>query len=172
MVPQWLLSSLLPWRRFHSPQLHVLAVLGTNTVFDPSILPAKFLKLFDEGTIEQLDSTFVFYLPRPDEKRITENGVKGETGFGVGHSFYIKFPFSGGTDVTLNIELALRSGEIQQVEDTLRAGGFTVTAQNNHFINDNPHLYFVHAYGSGDGFQLGNTLLSVIQIIQTDAKME
>jgi len=156
----------------HSPQLHILAVIGTNTVFDPSILPPKFLKLFEEGTVEQLNSTFAFYLPRPDEKHLSVDNVKGQAALGVGHSFYIKFPFSGGTDVTLNLELAVRSAEIQDVEDTLRAGGFTVTAQNSHFLNDNPHLYFIHAYGSGDGFTLGNTLYNAIQIIQAYADIE
>jgi hypothetical protein len=160
-------------KTIHNPQLNITVIPGTNSVFDPSILPPKFLKLFDEGFVEQFTDIFAFYLPRPDEHRISVGPVRAETGLGVGQSFYIQIPFSGGTnDATLNIDFALRPDEIQQVEDTLRAGGFTVTAQHNQFVNDSPHLYFVHASGSGDGFALGNTLYDVIQIIQQQSKKD
>jgi len=156
----------------HSPQVGLSVILGTNSVFDPSILPPKFLKLFDEGVVEQLTDIFVFYLPRPDERRISVGPVEAETGLGIGQSFYIQIPLSGGTNTaTLNIDFALRADEIQQVEDTLRAGGFTISAQHNQFLDDAPHLYFVHASASGDGFSLGNTLYTVIKIIQAHATL-
>lgn len=155
----------------HNPQVGVTVIPGTNSVIDPSsILPPKFLKLFDEGFVEQLDDTFAFYLPRPDEKRISVADVQAETGLGIGHSFNILFDFSGGTNITLNCDLALRADEIQAVEDTLRSGGFTITSQTNNFTNTVPDLYFVHASGSGDGLTLGNSLYSAIQIIQQDSK--
>jgi len=156
----------------HSPQLNIVLIPGTNSVFNPStLLPPQFLKLFDEGFVEQLEDIFVFYLPRPDENRIFVGPVKAETGLGIGQSFYIQIPFSGGTnEATLNIDFALRADEVQPVEDTLRACGFLVSAQHNQFVNDSPHLYFVHASASGDGFSLGNTLYSVIQIIQQQSK--
>ncbi len=155
----------------HHPQIGLSVILGTNSVFDPSILPPKFLKLFDEGVVEQIADIFAFYLPRPDERQIFVGPVKAETGLGIGQSFYIQIPFSGGTNTaTLNIDFALRADEVQDVEDTLRAGGFTISAQHNQFVNESPRLYFVHASASGDGFALGNTLFDVIQIIQEHAK--
>jgi hypothetical protein len=159
-------------KTIHSPQLNITVIPGTNSVFDPSsLLPPQFLKLFDEGFVEQVEGIFVFYLPRPDEHRISVGPVRAETGLGIGQSFYIQIPFSGGTNAaTLNIDFALRADEIQPVEDALRAGGFTVAAQHNQFVNDLPHLYFVHASASGDGFSLGNTLYDVIQIIQQQSK--
>jgi hypothetical protein len=153
----------------NNPQIGVGVIPGTNTVFNPSsILPPQFLKLFDEGFVEQLVDIFAFYLPRPDERRISLSGVPAETGLGVGQSFYIQVSLSGGTNATLNIDFALRAEEVQAVEDTLRAGGFTVTSQSSHFVDDNPHLYFVHATASGDGLGLGTTLYNVIQIIQKE----
>jgi hypothetical protein len=156
-----------------SPKLVWVHFTATgNSVFDPSILPPKFLKLFDEGVVEQLNDIFVFYLPRPDERRISVGPAEAETGLGIGQSFYIQIPLSGGTNTaTLNIDFALRADEIQQVEDTLRAGGFTVSAQHDQFLDDAPHLYFVHASASGDGFTLGNTLYTVIKIIQAHATL-
>lgn len=158
----------------HSPQLNVTVIPGTNTVFNPStLLPPQFLKLFDEGSVEQLTDIFVFYLPRPDENSISLGPVRAETGLGVGQSFYIQIPFSGGTDqATLNIDFALRADEIQPVEDELRAGGFTISAQHNQFVDDFPHLYYVHASASGDGLSLGNTLYNVIETIQLLSKRE
>jgi hypothetical protein len=64
----------------------------------------------------------------------------------------------------------LRADEIQPVEDVLRAGGFTISSQNNWFVKDSPHFYFVHASASGDGFALGNTLLEVVNIIDQKSK--
>lgn len=154
----------------HSPQLHVSVITGTNAVFDTSILPAKFLKLFDEGTVEQLTDIFVFYLPRPDERAFSLGDVPAEPGLGVVQSFYIQIDFSGGSNATLNIELALRKDELQTVSDILRSGGFTIAAEDTHFLNANPDLYYVDASGSGDGFTLGTTLYDAITTIQKSAR--
>lgn len=154
----------------HNPQMNVTVIPGTNSVFNPaSILPPKYLTLFKEGFVEQLTDIFAFYLPRPDEHWIRLGGEPAETGLGVGQSFYIQVPFSGGTDVTLNVDLALRADEVAAVEKTLRAGGFTISSQTNNFMDERPDLYFVHASGSGDGFTLGNALYSAIQSIQADS---
>jgi hypothetical protein len=155
----------------HSPQVGVTVIPGTNSIINPaSILPSNFLKLFDEGFVEQFDDTFAFYLPRPDEKRIFLGDTRAESGLGVGQSFYIQVSFSGGTSITLNIDFALRADEIQAVEDTLRAGGFTITSQTSNFVNSYPDLYFVHVTGSGDGLTLGDSLYNAVQIIQNDSR--
>ena len=155
----------------HNPQLGQNVIPGTNTVFDPSLLPPEFGALFSKGWVEQFNLIFAFYLPRPDADRISAGPVNGEIGLGLGHSFYIQIPFEGGTNqATLNIDFALRADEIQPVEDTLRAGGFAISAQHNQFVNDSPHLYFVHASATADGFGLGNTLLDVIKIIEQKSK--
>jgi len=155
----------------HSPQIGVNVIPGTDNIFNPaSILPPKFLKLFDEGFVEQFDDIFAFYLPRPDASSISIGDVRSEAGLGVAQSFYIQVPFSGGSNVTLDVDFALRPDEVQSVEDTLRSGGFTITSQSNHYVHDTPHLMFVHATGSGDGFTLGASLYSAIQIIQASAR--
>jgi hypothetical protein len=149
----------------------VTVIPGTDNVFNPaSILPPKLLKLFDEGFVEQLDFIFAFYLPRPDASAINIGDVRSESGLGVAQSFYIQVPFSGGSNVTLDVDFALRPDEVQPVEDTLRAGGFSITSQGNHYAHDTPHLMFVHATGSGDGFTLGTSLYNAIQIIRASAR--
>jgi Domain of Unknown Function (DUF1259) len=151
----------------HSPQLGVNVIPGTDNVFDPStILPPKVLKLFDEGFVEQMDDIFVFYLPRPDESSISIGNVRSEAGLGVGQSFYIQVPFEGGSNITIDVDFALRPEEVLPVEDTLRAGGFTIASQANHYLDDDSNLQFVHASAAGDGFTLGDSLLSAIQLIR------
>jgi hypothetical protein len=154
-----------------SPQLNVIVIPGTDNIIDPaSILPPNILKLFNEGFVEQLTDIFAFYLPRPDEHQITLGDEQAESGLGVGQSFYIQVPFSGGSNVTLNVDFALRSEEIQPVEAALQAGGFAISSQTSNFVEDHPHLTFVHVSGSGDGFTLGNALFNAIQIIQSDSR--
>jgi hypothetical protein len=152
----------------HSPQIGVVAFPGVNNIIDPAtILPPKILKLFDEGFVEQFDIIFAFYLPRPDEHEILLNkNVSAETGLGVGQSFYIQVPFSGGSNVTLNIDFALRSNELDGVQAMLRAGGFTLSSLSDHYVDESHRLYYLHASASGDGFTLGNTLFNVIQLIK------
>ena len=154
-----------------SPQLNVTAIPGTDNVFNPAaILPPNFLKLFDEGFVEQLDHIFAFYLPRPDERSISIGDVRAESGLGVGQSFYIQVPFSGGSMITLDVDFALLPREVQPVEDLLRSGGFSITSQGNHYLDDNPSLQFVHATASGDGTAIGTTLYGAIQIIQSSSR--
>ncbi|HUB20198.1 MAG TPA: DUF1259 domain-containing protein [Acidobacteriaceae bacterium] len=151
----------------HSPQLNVGVIPGTDNVFDPStILPPNFLKLFDEGFVEQMDDVFVFYLPRPDEHSINLRDVRAEAGLGVGQSFYIEVPFEGGSNITIDIDFALRPEEVQGVEDILRAGGFTISSQANHYLDDGSNLQFVHATATGDGFNLATPLYNAIEVIR------
>jgi hypothetical protein len=158
----------------HDPQLGVTVIPGLNSVIDPAtILPPKFLKLFDEGYVEQFDLTFAFYLPRPDEKYIDlAPGVPAETGLGVGQSFNIQFSFTGGTNVTLDIDFALRANELPAVQSILRKGGFSLSSLSNNHIKGEPTLYYLHATGSGDGFALGNTLYDAIQAIKSGPRSD
>jgi Domain of Unknown Function (DUF1259) len=164
----WLAAAL---ETIHSPQVGVSVVPGVNSIIDPStILPPNVLTLFNEGFIEQLTDIFAFYLPRPHERSIVlGHGVTAETGLGVGQSFYIQVPFSGGTNVTLNIDFSLTSQELPAVQSMLRAGGFTLSSLSNHYVDENRRLYFLHATASGDGFAFGNTLFNVIQVIQNSS---
>lgn len=155
-----------------NPQIGVNVIPGVNGIIDPaSILPPQFLTLFDEGWVEQLTSIFAFYLPRPDEHRIMLGDEPAEPGLGVAQSFYIQVPFTGNsTNVTLNVEFALKAEEIQPVEAALEAGGFAISSQTNNYVEDHPHLYFVHASASGDGFTLGNALYNAIEIVHADSQ--
>ena len=163
----WIAAALA---KIHDPQVGVTVIPGVNSIINPSqILPPKVLALFNEGFVEQLTDIFAFYLPRPNEQSIMlGNHVKAESGLGVGQSFYIQVPFSGGSDITLNIDFALRVEDLSEVQTLLRNGGFTITGQSNNFVDESRRLYFLHATASGDGFALGQVLLNIIDVIQAN----
>lgn len=163
----WIAAALA---KIHDPQIGVGVIPGVNSIINPAqILPPRVLALFNEGFVEQLNDIFAFYLPRPNEQSIMiGNHVRAETGLGVGQSFYIQVPFSGGSNVTLNIDFALRVEDLSQVQTLLRNGGFTITGQSNNFVDESRRLYFLHATASGDGFALGQVLLNIIDVIQAN----
>jgi hypothetical protein len=150
----------------HNPHLGGVFIPGTNSVFDPSLLPGPILDLFNEGLVAQVDNIFGFWLPRPDECSIAlDSRVKAQSGLGVGQTFYIEVDFSGGADITINVDFALRSYELPAVQSILRSGGFTLPSLSNNYVSDNPRLHYLHATASGNGIVIGANLFKAIQVI-------
>lgn len=163
----WIAAAL---ETIHNPHLGVGFVPGSNNVLPPGILPPEFQDIFNEGYFATVNSFFIFWLPRPDEKKITlDHGVKAETGLGVGQTFYINIDFNASnTNAIINVDFALCSNELPAVQNLLRAGGFTLPSLSNNYVSDDPRLHYLHATASGDGFALGNVLLEVIHAIDAD----
>ena len=156
-----------------NPQLGGVFIPGTNFVFDPSLLPGPILDLFNEGFVAQVDRSFGFWLPRPDECSIgLDSRVGAQTGLGVGQTFYIQVDFSGGADITINIDFALRPHELPAVQSILRSGGFTLPSQSNNYVSDTPRLHYLHATASGNGILISATLFKAIKVIRTGQRRQ
>ncbi|HSY72393.1 MAG TPA: DUF1259 domain-containing protein [Alloacidobacterium sp.] len=154
----------------NSPQVGALVIPGTENIISLSDIPQQFQDLFKQGFLEQLGNSIVFYLPRPDEKRIRLGEVPASFGLGVGQSFYITILGDvNSVTVTMDVDFALRKDEIQQVSDILRSGGFSISSQSNNFVNDDPSLYYVHASASGNGFDFAQPLFTAVQVIEADS---
>jgi hypothetical protein len=160
----WLADALVI---IQNPQLGGIFIPGTNNVIDPpAILPPPILDLFNQGFLAQVDNIFAFWLPRPDECSISlDSRVKAQSGLGVGQTFYIQVDFSGGADITINIDFALRTSELPAVQSILRSGGFTLPSLSNNYVSDTPRLHYLHATASGNGIVIGATLFKAIQVI-------
>jgi len=160
----WLAAALVI---IQNPQLGGIFIPGTNNVIDPpAILPPPILDLFNQGFLAQVDDIFAFWLPRPDECSISlDSRVKAQSGLGVGQTFYIQVDFSGGADITINIDFALRSSELPAVQSILRSGGFTLPSLSNNYVSDTPRLHYLHATASGNGIAIGATLFRVVSVI-------
>ena len=160
----WIAAAL---ETIHNPHLGVFFVPGSNNVLPPGILPPEFVDIFNEGYFATVESFFVFWLPRPDENRLTlDDRVKAQTGLGVGQTFYINIDFSASnTNAIINVDFALREDELAAVQSILRTGGFTLPSLSTNYVSANHPLYYLHATGSGDGFALGATLFKAIAVI-------
>lgn len=157
----------------HNPQLGLVVIPGTENIISIDDIPPQFQELFKQGFLEQINNTIVFYLPRPDEKRISLGPAPASFGLGVGQSFYITI--QGNVDseeVTMDVDFALRKDDIQPVSDVLRRGGFTISSQSNHYVNDDPNLYYVHASAVGNGFDFANPLFVAVKIIEANSKRD
>lgn len=155
----------------HNPQLGLVVVPGTENIISLSDIPQQFQDLFKKGFLEQINDTIVFYLPRPDQKRISLGRTPASFGLGVGQSFYITIQGDvNSVIVTMDVDFAMRKDEIQQVSDVLRGGGFTISSQSNNYVDDDPDLYYVHASASGNGFDFAQSLFTAVQIIQADSQ--
>jgi hypothetical protein len=162
-LASWLAAAL---EIIHNPQLGGSFIPGSNFVFDPSLLPQPILDLFNQGFLAQVDNVFAFWLPRPDECSISlDSRVQAQSGLGVGQTFYIQVDFSGGADITINIDFALRSNELPAVQSILGSGGFTLPSLSNNYVSDTPRLHYLHATASGHGIAIGATLFKVVQVI-------
>ena len=154
-----------------NPQLGFPIIPGTENIISIDDIPPQFQELFKQGFLEQIGNCIVFYLPRPDEKFIHLGRVPGSFGLGVGHSFYILIQGNvNSEEVTMDVDMALRKDDVQQVLDVLRGGGLTVSSLSNNFTDDDPSLYFVHVYGAGNGFDFAQPLFTAVQIIEANAK--
>ncbi|MGI8771025.1 MAG: DUF1259 domain-containing protein [Acidobacteriaceae bacterium] len=126
----------------HKPQLGV----SSGAIDLSSYVPPQYLALYQQGTMEYLDDTFVYTLPRPEQSLIAIGIVPALPAFGIAQSVAIQAPNDDADTLIFNVELALRGDEVQPVSDALRAGGFQIAAQGIHYMDDNVRLYFVHAY--------------------------
>jgi hypothetical protein len=130
----------------HKPQLGV----RSGAIDLSSYVPPAYLALYLQGTMEYLNDTYVYTLPRPEQSLISIGGVPALPAFGVAQSVAIQAPKDDADTLIFSVEFALRTDEVQPVSDALRAGGFQIAAQGIHYFDDNVRLYFVHAYARPD----------------------
>ncbi len=148
-----------------------IGVNAKDITVPPAYVPAKFRAIFSKGTVTQINDVYAFGVARPDESLHYLGNVPASPFLGVGQTIYVQAPSGNGSQLTLNGEFALRSDEVQPVIAALLAGGFTVPALHDHFIDDHDRLYFVHGFAMGmdqaSTARYENALYNVFQIIHT-----
>lgn len=81
---------------------------------------------------------------------------------GLGVSTALKFqPLSGGR-AAINGDFAVTAGEVQHVIAALRSGGIAVVSLHNHALNDQPRLFYIHFWATGDGVALAKALRAAL----------
>jgi len=101
-------------------------------------------------------------IPRNDLS-VTVAGVKTPTAFGFG-GWLGMTKGTGGLDVMMG-DLVLTQDEVNPVMSALLDHGFDVTALHNHFMWDEPRIFFLHVHGRGTPADLARRVTPALDLI-------
>jgi len=90
-------------------------------------------------------------------------GYAVPTPFGFGGWFAME-KGDGGEDVVMG-DLVLTQGEVNQVMSALLEHGIEITALHNHFLWDEPRVFFMHIHGHGKAVDLANQIKPALDLI-------
>ena len=100
-------------------------------------------------------------IPRNDVS-VTVAGVKTPTPFGFGG--WIAMTKGQGMDVMMG-DLVLTQDEVNPVMSALLDNGLEVTALHNHFLWDEPRMFYMHVHGHGAPADLARRIKPAIDLI-------
>jgi hypothetical protein len=101
-------------------------------------------------------------IPRNDVT-VTVASVRTPTPFGFG-GWIAMTKGTGGMDVMMG-DLVLLQDEVNPVMSALLDSGLEVTALHNHFLWDEPHMYYMHVHGRGKPSDLARMVKPAIDLI-------
>src|SRR6266705_1997716 len=101
-------------------------------------------------------------IPRNDVS-VTVANVKTPTPFGFG-GWIAMTKGTGGTDVMMG-DLVLTADEVNPVMSALLDNGLDVTALHNHFLWDEPRMFYMHVHGHGSAADLARKVKPAIDLI-------
>src|SRR5205823_15133214 len=101
-------------------------------------------------------------IPRNDVS-VTVANVKTPTPFGFG-GWVAMTKGTGGMDVMMG-DLVLTQDEVNPVMSALLENGIEVTALHNHFMSDEPHMFYMHVHGHGKPADLARQVKPALDLI-------
>jgi uncharacterized protein DUF1259 len=101
-------------------------------------------------------------IPRNDVS-VTVANVKTPTPFGFG-GWIAMTKGTGGMDVMMG-DLVLTQDEVNPVMSALLDHGFDVTALHNHFLWDEPRMFYMHVHGHGKPADLAQRVKPALDLI-------
>ena len=104
----------------------------------------------------------VYQLSVPRAETVTEMGVPLLPAMGVATVVNME-PLGDGTAAVTG-DFVLTAGEVNPVARTLRAGGIDVTALHNHALGDEPRLFYMHFWATGDAADLARGLRAALDL--------
>jgi uncharacterized protein DUF1259 len=125
-----------------APYKDVLTVLGRQGDFKANVLKVN--------------------IPRNDLK-VTVAGVATPTPFGFG-GWIAMTKGTGGMEVMMG-DLVLTQDQVNPVMSALLDNGLQVTALHNHFLWDEPRVFFMHVHGSGSAADLARKVKPALDLI-------
>jgi hypothetical protein len=101
-------------------------------------------------------------IPRNDVS-VTVAGVKTPTPFGFG-GWVAMTKGTGGMEVMMG-DLVLMQDEVNPVMSALLDNGLDVTALHNHFLWDEPRIFYMHVHGHGKAADLAKRVKPALDLI-------
>src|ERR1700730_10209020 len=108
------------------------------------------------------DNVLKVNIPRNDVK-VTIAGVATPTPFGFGG--WVALTKAADGNQVLMGDLVLLQDEVNLVMSALLDAGFDVTALHNHFLWDEPRMFYMHVHGHGSAADLARKLKPAINLI-------
>jgi hypothetical protein len=97
---------------------------------------------------------YKFSIPRADTVTDGMHVLPPALGITTG----INFQPLGGNRAAINGDFVMTAPEVQKVIRALRKGGIDIVELHNHTLNDQPRLFYMHFWATGDGVTLAKTL--------------
>src|ERR1051325_6758203 len=113
------------------------------------------------------DNVLKVNLPRSDLK-VTVAGVATPTAFGFG-GWLAMTKGDKGMDVMMG-DLVLLEDEVNPVMSALLENGLEVTALHNHFLWEQPRIFYMHVHGHGAAVELARNAKPALDLIGHVAK--
>jgi hypothetical protein len=119
------------------------------------------------NTGDYADNVLKVNVPRND-LTVTVAGVKTPTPFGFG-GWLGMTKGTGGLDVMMG-DLVLTQDEVNPVMSALLDNGLDVTALHNHFMWDEPRIFYMHVHGRGTPADLARKVKPALDLIGKDTR--
>jgi hypothetical protein len=108
-------------------------------------------------------AVYQYIVPRAEN--LTDNGVAVPVSMGMGTVLNFQ-PLGDGRAATTG-DFVLTADEVDPVLRALRTANIEVTALHNHMLNDEPRLFFMHFWGTGDAVALAEGLRNALKQTST-----
>src|SRR6195256_3950635 len=131
----------------------VLSLMSFASLAQAQEMPAAYKAVLDTlgKTGDFKDNVLKVNIPRNDLS-ITVANVKTPTPFGFG-GWVAMTKGAGGMDVMMG-DLVLTQDEVNPVMSALLDNGLEATALHNHFLWDEPRMFYMHVHGHGSPAEL------------------
>lgn len=116
------------------------------------------------GMADPLDGIVDVTVPRKETVTDQFDGYMAEMPPEMGPQSDFEFQPLGHGQAFVVGEFCLRPGEVNPVIRVLRNAGITVSALHNHFLEEQPRLFFLHIEAAGDATQLAHTIRQALNL--------
>ena len=147
----------------------VLSLTSVAPIAQAQEMPAAYKQVLDTlgKTGDFKDDVLKVNIPRNDVS-VTVAGVRTPTPFGFG-GWIAMTKGTGGMEVMMG-DLVLLQDEVNPVMSALLANDFDVTALHNHFLWDEPRMFYMHVHGHGTTKALAERIKPALDLIGKGAR--